>query len=86
MVPLNQGVPALRHKYLHLGKDAGRHLSHGNLQPIVFRPGKLADATPVREDFFKMGAHISSTLFAHRLIAEDTLGHAGTQNPDVDSS
>lgn len=85
MAPHNQGVLALRHKFLHLGKDAGRHLPNEKLQPIVLRPGKLADATPVREDFFKTSVHISPTLFAHRLVSEDVLGHAGTQNPDVDS-
>lgn len=70
MVPLNQGVLALRHKLLHLGKDAGRHLSNRKLQPIVLRPGKLADATPVREDLFKTSAHVSPTLFVHRSGAE----------------
>lgn len=85
MAPLNQGVLAFRHKILHLGKDAGRHLSNGKLQSIVLRPGKLADATPVREDLFKTSVHISPTLFAHRLVAEDALGHAGTQSPGVDS-
>ena len=85
MVPLNQGILALRHKFLHLGKDAGRHLPRGKLQPIVFRPGKLADVTLVREDLFKTSVHVSSILFAHRLVTKDALGHAGIQNPDVDS-
>lgn len=58
MMPLNQGVLALRHKFLHLGEDASRHLPRGKLQPIAFRPGKLADATPVREDLFKTSKHI----------------------------
>lgn len=84
MAPLNQGVLALRHKFLHLGKDTGRHLSNGKLQPIVLRPGKLADATPVREALFKTSEHISPTPFTHRLVSEDVLGHAGTQNPDID--
>ena len=70
MAPLNQGVLALRHKFLHLGKDAGRHLSNGKLQPIVLRPGKLAGATPIREDLFKTSAHISPTPFVHRSGAE----------------
>lgn len=85
MVPLNQGILALRHKFFHLGNDAGRHLPHGKLQSIVFRPGKSANATPVLEDPLKTSAHISPTLFAHRLVSEDVLGRAGTQNPDVDS-
>ena len=85
MVPLNQGVLALRHIFPHLGKNPGRHLPHGKLQPIVFRPGKSANATPVLEDPLKTSAHISPTLFAHRLVSEDVLGRAGTQNPDVDS-
>ena len=85
MVPLNQGILALRHKFLHLGKDAGRHLPRGKLQPIVFRPGKLADVTLVREDLFKTSVHVSSILFAHRLVATDVLGHAGIQKPGVDS-
>lgn len=58
---------------------------HGKLQPIVFRPRKLANATPILEDSLKTNARISPTLFAHRLASEDALDRAGTQNPDVDS-
>ena len=85
MVPLNQGVLALRHIFPRLGKNPGRHLPHGKLQPIVFRPEKSANATPVLEDPLKTSAHISPILFAHRLVSEDVLGRTGTQNPDVDS-
>ena len=68
---------ALRHKFLHLEKDANRHLLRGKLQPIVFRPGKLVDVTLVRKDLFKTSVYIGLILFAHRLVAEDVLGHAG---------
>lgn len=36
---------------------------HGKLQPIVFRPRKSANATPILEDSLKTNAHISPTLF-----------------------
>ena len=67
--PLNPAALAPHHKFLDLEEDAGRHLPRGKLRSIVFCPGKLANAPPVLEDLFKTSAHVSPTLFAHRLVS-----------------
>ena len=73
-MPLNQGVLALRHQFLHLGEDAGRYL-----------PWKAGGHNVCPRRPFQTSEHISPTLFTLRLVSEDVPGHAGTQNPDVDS-